>query len=443
MEVHNGINNQPVIVDGVRTPFRRSNKAFKDVSALDLGAIVIRALLEKTNLPMDAVDHVCLGSVIANPSMPNIAREASLAAGLDPETPGNSVSLACISSNVASTQLADMISLGRINIGIAGGVDTFSDPPIRISQKFRKTLALFSRIRGFKGLQGLAKELSTFRFKDFYLDVPQIAEFSNGKTMGQGSEILASSTGVLRQESDEFALFSHQNAINAAKAGVFAEDIAAVYDPKSFKPILEDDGPRADTSIESLTKLRPVFEKTFGVSTAGNSSFLTDGASSLLLMSYKKAKDLSMSPRAFIRDYIYTSGDTLKEMLSGPALSIPKLLKRNNLRAADIDVWEIHEAFACQMVANLKLLSSKKYVSSRLAIDDFSVEIPMDKLNIWGGSLSLGHPFGATGTRLLHMASRRLREYDKRYAVVSGCAAGGHGSAILLENCEKRQGGGL
>lgn len=423
----------PVIIDGVRTPFMRSHKAYVNLRACDLGRLALAGLVDRLAISPQLIEHVSMGTVIHDSHTPNIARESVLAAGLPPTVPAHTVSLACISSNMSATTLADMIRLKRISVGVAGGVDTCSDPPIRLSPSFRRALVRWQKIRKPAHLLPELARLKNFSLADLALDVPGVTEFSNGKSMGEGCEILAQRVGVTREEADDYAARSHILAAQAQKDGIFDHVIPVQLAPK-FDSITQDDGPRGDTTAEKLSKLSPAFDRTFGVNTAGNSSFLTDGASAMLMMSLQKAKELGYTPRAIIADHVYAAGDALSEMLSGPTLTIPFLLKRNQLKASDIDVWEIHEAFAAQMVANLKLLASKTYAQERLGLSEAVGEIPLEKINIWGGSLSIGHPFGATGVRLLITAAKRLEKQNARYAVVSGCAAGGHGSAILLAN---------
>lgn len=424
----------PVIVEGVRTPFMRSHKAYVSLRACDLGRIAVAGLMDKTGISAKAIEHLSMGTVIHDPHTPNIARESLLAAGLPASIPAHTVSLACISSNMAATQIADMIRLNRIEVGIAAGVDTCSDPPIRLSPGFRRALVRWQKLK--KPAQFLTElaRLKNFQVSDLSLDAPSVSEYSNGKSMGEGCEILAQRVGVTREETDKYAARSHFLALQAQKEKIFEDHVLSVQIPPSFAPIRADDGPRSDATEEKLAKLPPAFDRTFGVNTAGNSSFLTDGASAMLVMSARKAQELGYQAKAVILDHVYTAGDVLTEMLSGPAFSIPQLLKRNNLKVADVDVWEIHEAFASQMVANLKLMKDHKFAKERLGLSEAIGEIPLEKINIWGGSLSLGHPFGATGVRLLMTAAKRLALQGARYAVVSGCAAGGHGSAILLGN---------
>lgn len=428
----NQSSSRAMIIDGVRTPFARSYQSFIDFSAYELGQIAITGLLDKTGLEAKYLEHLIMGCVIHDPRTPNVARESLLAAGLPAQIPANTVSLACISSNVAATNLADMIKSQRVEVGIFGGLDTCSDPPIRLSRNLRRILVKLQKVRGPLDMLKHTSILRSFRVSDLKPDIPQVVEFSNGKSMGQGGEILAQSVKVHREEADKFALRSHQLAVKAHSEGYFKHDICPVQIPPKFKAILKDDGPRKDTTLESLARLRPAFDRKMGVSTAGNSSFLTDGAAAVLIMSEQMAKEQGLQPRAFIRDYVYRAGDALSEMLSGPALSIPALLERNGLGFDDIEVWELHEAFAAQMVANLKLVKERSFVRDRVGSKVYG-EIPLEKLNIQGGSLSIGHPFGATGARLLMTAARRISESKGRYAVVSGCAAGGQGSAILLE----------
>ncbi len=433
MEQSNG--NDPVIVDGVRTPFMRSNKTYEDLPSYELGRMALSGLAAKTGLDLSQIDHVAMGTVIHDPVTSNVARESLLAAGYPNTIPAHTVSLACISSNVAATQAADMIKLNRIAVAVVGGTDTCSDPPIRVSRQMRKGLVRLSKMKKASDFISQWPFIRTLKLSDFALDVPKVVEFSNGKSMGQGADILAQQTGVSREESDAFAARSHQLAAKAQKDGIFKNMIVPAYLPPRFDPVLQDDGPRGDTTQEALARLKPAFDK-FGVNTAGSSSFLTDGASAMLMMSRAKAKELGFKGKACIRDYIYGAGDALSEMLSGPALTIPLLLARNKLKASDVQVWEIHEAFSAQVLANLKLIESRKFLKDRLGLSDSVGSIAIDRVNIWGGSLSLGHPFGATGARLLATAAMRLSQDGHRYAIVSGCAAGGHGSAILLENIE-------
>lgn len=422
---------EPVIVAGVRTPFLKSNGAFKDLMTHDLGRAAVTGLLAKTGLDPAAVEQVIMGTVVHQPPTPNVAREISLGAGIPTTTPAFTVSLACISSNVAAALAADQIRLGQLDVAIVGGTDSLSDPPIRLSKPLRQALVKAQKAKGAKDWLSILGELNP---SDLIPDIPSPAEFSTGLTMGQSCERMAKKVGVTRAEADEFAARSHVLADRAWKEGRYADEVVPVEVPPKFELVTKDDGPRGDSTAESLSKLKPAFDREFGSITAASASFLTDGASAVLLTSREKAAELKLAPKAILRDSVYAAGDPLDELLAGPALTIPVLLERNGLSVADIGVWEIHEAFASQIVACLKLLASDQFAQERLGMKKAIGHIPLEKMNVWGGSLSLGHPFGATGGRLLSTAARRLEVTGARYAVISGCAAGGHGNAMLLEN---------
>jgi len=323
-----------------------------------------------------------------------------------------------------------MISLGHIDTAIAGGTDNVSDIPIAFHKKMRKKLFNARKIKSFGET---LKFVASLRFSDFKPDVPDITEFTTGLSMGQDADLLAARLGVSRAEQDEFAVRSHLLAAKAAEAGILANEISAIETLPKYKVVSEDNTYRADSSTEKLAKLRPVFDKRNGTLTAANSSFLTDGAATVLLMEEEKAKELGYLPKARIKSYTFVGRDPKHELLLGPAYAIPKVLDLAGLSLKDIDVFEIHEAFAAQILAVLKSLNSEKFGKENLGLNSKFGEIPMDKLNTVGGSLSLGHPFGATGARLLTTATNRLIKEDKQFAVLAACAAGGHGHAMVIE----------
>ncbi len=411
---------QAVIVDGVRTPFLKSNGAYKDLMSYELGAHALKALVAKSGLDPRDVDLVVMGSVVSDPRTSNLARESMLAAGFAQSTPAFTTTLACISANVAATGAVDQIALGRVDTVVVGGAESFSDPPIRLSKNLRQALVKSQKAKGAAGYFEILRELSP---EDLIPDVPSAAEFSTGLTMGQSCDRFAKRIGITRQQSDAFAVRSHVLADRACKEGRFAQEVAPVALAPSFDLVKLDDGPRGDSTPEGLAKLKPAFDRDFGVLTAGSSSFLTDGAAAVLLMSMDQAKAQRSTVKAIVRDYVYAAGDPLEDLLAGPAMAVPLLLKRAGLSADDVVVWEIHEAFSAQVLANLKVMK-----------DQHHIEIPLERINPWGGSLSIGHPFGATGARLLTTAANRLQVTGARFAIVTGCAAGGQGSAILLEN---------
>ena len=419
-----------VISDGSRTPFLRSGTDYQDMMAYELGAAAIKGLIHKTALKTNLIDQVIIGTVIHNIRTPNVARESALIAGLSPLTPAHTVSQACISANVAISQAADMIKLGSADIVIAGGTDSVSDIPIAFHKKMRKKLFNARKIKNFGDT---LKFVSSLRFSDFKPDIPDITEFTTGLSMGQDADLLAARLSISRAEQDEYAVRSHQFAAKAARAGLLAKEISAIETLPKYKTVTEDNTFRADSSIEKLAKLRPAFDKRNGTLTAANSSFLTDGAGAVLLMEENMAKELGYQAKARIKAYTFVGCDPKNELLLGPAYAIPKVLNLAGLSLNDIGVFELHEAFAAQVLAILKSLNSEKFGKENLGLSSKFGEIPMDKLNTLGGSLSLGHPFGATGARLVTTAVNRLINEDKQFAVLAACAAGGHGHAMVIE----------
>jgi len=416
--------NTLLIIDGARTPFMRSGGKFNDLSVRDLGNLAVNGLLNKNGLSPAQVQYVCMGSVIPDADTPNVAREIVLMGLLDQRIPAHTVSMACISSNIAATTIAEFIRSGQIQCGIAGGVETFSDLPIRYGKHLRQTLIQSKK-------KSLAEKLTLFsklRLKDLKPDIPSPKEFSTGFSMGEAGDQLAAQFGVSRKDADEYALMSHKRAALAWQLGYYQDQVV----PIPSHAATQDDGPRPNSTPEILAGLRPSFDQ-FGVNTAANSSFFSDGASAIMMGSRQFCRDLGLHPKASIKDYFYSAGDPLRELLLGPALTVPILLKRQGLDTSDIDVWEIHEAFAGQVLAILRAMSSTEFFTRRLGLTKALKEIPLDRVNTWGGSLSLGHPFGATGARLIMTAAQRLIQENGRLAVVTGCAASGLGSAILLE----------
>lgn len=416
------------IIDGVRTPFIRSSGAFSSLMAYELGVYAANGLVNKTGVKAADIQYACFGSVLADPRTSNLAREIVLASSLEESTPAHTVTMACISSNVATTTLSDMISLGHIDCGIAGGAETFSDLPIRYSKKLRELMLGFKKS---KNLLGRLKLISAVGIKDFKPDIPRAEEFSVGISMGEAGDMLASQFKITRKEADDFALLSHKRAARAWEQGFYANQVVPVSLAKNII-INEDNGPRPHSTPKMLADLKPAFNR-FGLNTAANSSFFSDGASALLCAHGDFIKKHKLTPLSSIEDYYYSASDPLDELLLGPALSVPRLLEKNGLSIADIQVWEVHEAFAGQVLAIIKALASKEFCRTRLGLKEALGEIPLESVNLWGGSLSLGHPFGATGARLILTASQRLVHEKGNFAVVTGCAAGGLGSAILLK----------
>lgn len=418
-----------VFIDGVRTPFLKSGTDYMDLMSYQLGQFAIKGLLDKTGIDPEEVDRVIYGNVISNVKTENVAREAAVTAGIPVKAPCNTVKQACISANQAISNAMDSIQLGRADVIISGGTECTSDTPIGYTKEMRKKL--FTAQKLSTPIE-YVKFATTLRPNDFLPDRPAVAEFITGRTMGQDCEILAQKFGVTREEQDELAAASHQNAGKAFDAG-YMDDIIDVRLPPKFTPISKDNGVRGDTTVDKISKLKPAFDKYVGTITAANASFLTDGATAVLLTSEEKAKELGLKPKAELVDYVFTGADLYDELLLGPAYSIAELLKRNKLKVEDIDVWEIHEAFAGQVLANLKALENEEWCKSHVGYEGAVGSIPKEKINAWGGSLSIGHPFGATGGRLLTMAANRIQKQGGKYAILAACAAGAHGTAMLIK----------
>ena len=421
---------RPVLIDGCRIPFMRANTEYRDQTSYDLGRLAIKALLERTSIEKKEVDRVIMGTVISNLQTSNVARESALGAGLPNHIPAYTVTLACISSNQAITNAADLIQSGQADIVIAGGTESMSDIPIRYRKRFRDKLIASQK---YKGPLDYLKFLKGLRFRDLLPEIPSVSEFSTGRTMGQDCDRLAARLGVTREEQDQYALRSHLAAAKAAEDGLFDGEIVPVRVPPKFENMSTDNGPRADSTLEKLQKLNPAFVRPYGTLTAANSSFLTDGAAAVLLMSEERAMALGYKPKAAITAYAYTAQDPKDELLLGPAYSTPKVLDQTGMGLKDIRVFEFHEAFAAQIVANLKCLNSDQFAKENLGKEEKVGEIPMDEFNTLGGSLSLGHPFGATGARLVTTAANRLIREDGQFALVASCAAGAVGNAIIME----------
>jgi len=425
---------EAVFVEGGRTPFLRSQTDFRHFSAYDLGRLAISGLINKTKLDGSTIDHVYYGNVIQDINTSNIARESSMAAGLPDNIPATTLSMACISSNVALTTAFDSITTGQINSAIVGGVEVMSDIPIRFRKKFRQKLLETQKYR--KPTDWL-KFLKGLKPSDLLPEIPSISEYSTGETMGESCDKMAAKYGVTREEQDAFALRSHLRAAQAADDGLLKDEIFPVSVKKGEQLIVSDNGVRGDSTMEKLTSLRPAFVKPHGTVTAGNASFLTDGASAGLVMEREFALKQGFKPKAVLRSYSYVAQRPGDELLIGPAFAVPKALDAMNLSMEEIDVFEFHEAFAGQMVTVLKALESDEFAKERLGRKQMVGNVPMDKLNTLGGSLSIGHPFAATGIRLVTTAANRLIAENGRYALIAACAAGGQGHAMVIERFEE------
>jgi acetyl-CoA acyltransferase len=418
------------IVAGVRTPFARAGTLLKDISAIDLGKLCVAELLQRTSLDGKHVEAIVYGTVVPSVIAPNIAREVSLMPMLPRGCEAFSVSRACASANQAITDSADQILLGYRDVMIAGGAESLSNVPILHSRSMARKLVALSRAKSAAQRLGI---VSSLRPRDFIPITPAIAEPSTGETMGESAEKMAKINHIAREAQDQFALRSHRLAAAGTADGRLTAEIAPVYVPPNYEVVMtSDNGIRTDSTIEALRALKPVFDKRYGTVTAGNSSPLTDGASAVLLMSESAAKALGYAPLAFIRSYAYAALDPGEQLLMGPVLAAPVALQRAELALGDIDLIEMHEAFAAQVLCNLKGFESKEW-AARAGFSAPVGEVDRAKLNVMGGSVAIGHPFGATGGRILMTLTHELRRRGGQFGLMTVCAAGGMGHAMVIE----------
>ena len=421
---------RPVVVDAVRTPFLNSTGAYAQLHNYQLAALPLAEILRRAGLDAAAVELVTMGMVVQDVETTNVAREAMLVAGYPSHIPAYSISMAGVSPNVGVINLCDAIALGRLKIGVAAGTENFSDLPIRLPRRMRQRAIRLSKARS---LRQRLKLLGGIRPADLLPELPSSQDLTTGLSMGSACENMAQRFAVTREAADVYALSSHQRAQAAWDAGHYADVMRVSL---AQIEVSRDDAIRGDTSLQRLAALKPSFDPS-GIVTPGNASGLTDGAAALLMMAQGEAEQRGLTPLARVCDAQLTGvHDMHSEMLLGPAMAIPPLLARHGLRMQDIAVFELHEAFAAQILANQAALADTRFAREELGLEHAPGAIPAERLNLWGGSLALGNPFAGTGIRLISTAARRLRLEGGRYAVVATCAGGGLGSALLLENPE-------
>ncbi|HLA89981.1 MAG TPA: acetyl-CoA C-acyltransferase FadI [Gemmatimonadaceae bacterium] len=418
------------IVAGVRTPFARAGTTLRGVSAIELGKIAVRELVHRTNLDVDALDLLVFGTVIPSVLAPNIAREVALMPLLPKRAQAWSVSRACASANQAITDAADQIALGHATIAIAGGAESLSAVPILHSRGFSDVLVAAAKAKTLGQRLGAFARL---RPRDFIPVTPAIAEPTTGETMGQSAEKMAKLNQIPRREQDALALQSHLNAAAGTRDGRLTAEIAPVYVPPSYdQAMTEDNGIRSDTNLEALAALRPVFDRRYGSVTAGNASPLTDGGAAVLLMREDRAAALGYQPLAFIRSYAYAALDPGEQLLQAPVLAAPVALQRAGLTLKDMDLVEMHEAFAAQVLSNLRGFESVHW-AERAGFREPVGAVDRARLNVLGGSIAIGHPFGATGARITTTLVNELARRGAQFGLMTVCAAGGLGFAMVVE----------
>lgn len=421
---------EAAIVAGVRTPFARAGTVLRDVSAVALARHAARELLHRSGVPGSLVDEVIFGQVVPSVLAPNVAREVSLLPQFPRTIPAYSLNRACASAAQAVSSAADQIVLGHADTVLAGGVETLSDVPILHSRRMSQLLVAASKARS------LGERLAVFakiRPRDLVPVSPAIAEPSTGESMGQSAEKMAKENDISREAQDRIALMSHQRAAAGTADGRLTAEIVPWFGgPKMDEVIATDNGIRADTSLEALAALKPVFDRKYGTVTAGNASPLTDGAAAVLLMERARALSLGLEPLATVRSYAVAAVDPGWQLLMGPVYAVPKALDRAGITLADVGVVEIHEAFASQVLSNVEAWASKAW-AERLGRSAPVGEIDWDRTNVMGGSIAIGHPFGATGARIVTTLANEMVRRDVQFGLASICAQGGMGFAMVLE----------
>ena len=411
-----GPSGRVAIVAACRTPFARAGTDLKELDVVDLAGIPAAEVVARAGIDPAEIDLAVFGVVVAAAGAPNLGREIIFRAALPATIPGTTVNLACASANRAITSGAEAILRGEAEIVLAGGAESLSNVPIAFSRGAAEKFVALARARSIgQRLKGLAR----FRARDFAPVAPAIAERSTGMSMGEACEKMAKENDISRRAQDEIALLSHQRAAAAEAAGLFADQVVTVFPPPRYdRPVESDNGVRGTTSMAALAALRPAFDRRHGTLTAGNSSPITDGGGAVLLMSERRARSLGRTPLGFLRSWAYAA---------------PMALERAGLRLGEIDLVEMHEAFAAQVLSNLKAFASPRFAREELGRSEPLGVVDFDRLNVNGGSLAIGHPFGATGVRVTLQLLQELRRRNLQFGLITVCAAGGHGFAMVVE----------
>jgi acetyl-CoA acyltransferase len=429
-QVKNARGERIAIVAGLRTPFAKQATAFHGVSALDMGKMVVNELISRSELDPKLIEQLVYGQVVLMPAAPNIAREIVLGTGMNVSTDAYSVTRACATSFQSAVNVAESIMTGNIEIGIAGGADSSSVLPITVSKKLAHALVDLNKARTMGQKFAIMRRLG---LKDLMPVPPSVAEFSTGLSMGQTAEQMAKTYGISRADQDALAHRSHTLATQTWDSGNLRDEVMTAHIAPYKQFIDRDNNIRENSVLESYAKLRPAFDRQHGTVTAANSTPLTDGASAIILMSEGRAKALGYEPIGYIKSYAFTAIDVWKDMLMGPSYATPLALKRAGMELEDLTLIEMHEAFAAQTLANMQMFGSKKFAAEKLGRNRAIGEIDMSKFNVLGGSLAYGHPFAATGTRLITQVCRELKRRGGGTGLATACAAGGLGAAMIVE----------
>jgi len=418
------------ITHGLRTPFARQATAFHGIPALELGRMVVSELMARSELPADIIEQLVFGQVVQMPEAPNIAREIVLASGLNVSTDAYSVSRACATSFQAVANVAESLLAGTIQAGIAGGADSTSVLPIGVSKTLARTLLDLSKARSVGQKLRL---LSCLRPRDLMPVPPAVAEYSTGLRMGDTAEQMAKSHGITREQQDALAHRSHQYAARAWQQGLLSAEVMTAFAPPWKQPLEQDNNVRSDSKPEDYARLRPAFDRQHGTVTAANSTPLTDGAAAVILMTESRARELGITPLGYLRSYAFTAIGVHEDMLLGPSYASPLALDRAGITLADLSLIDMHEAFAAQTLANLKMFADERFAREVLNRPHALGEVNQEQFNVLGGSIAYGHPFAATGARMITQTLNELRRRGGGLGLVTACAAGGLGAAMVLE----------
>ncbi|ABG40185.1 MAG: acetyl-CoA C-acyltransferase FadI [Alteromonadaceae bacterium] len=418
------------IVAGLRTPFAKMATNFHGVPAVDLGKMVVNEMLVKHNVDPLLIEQLVYGQVVQMPEAPNIAREIVLGTGMSVHTDAYSVSRACATSFQSTVNIAESMMLGNISVGIAGGADSTSVSPIGVSKNLARALTDLQKTKTLGQKFNVLKKLG---LKDLLPVPPAVAEYSTGLSMGQTAEQMAKSHSISRADQDKLAHRSHSLAAQSWNEGKLAGEVMTAY-PAPYKSAFEkDNNIRFDSKLEGYAKLRPVFDKKHGTVTAANATPLTDGASAVLMMTESRAKALGYTPLGYIKSYAFAAIDVWEDMLMGPSYATPMALDRAGMTLNDLTLIEMHEAFAAQTLANIKMFASDKFAQEKLGRSKATGEIDMAKFNVMGSSLAYGHPFAATGTRMITQMLNELNRRGGGSGLLTACAAGGLAAAMIVE----------
>ena len=423
-------NRRVAIIEGFRTPFTRAFTDYAEMTAIDLAKVALAELVNRTEIDPNEIDEIAMGISIPKPTTTNVARIAALGIGLPKTIHSYHMQLACASSILTAANVAMSIATGNADVGIAGGTESMSDVPICVTEPLRRAIL---QAQTKKSTEEQMLTIGQVKLADMIPPPLPLAEAYTGLTMGEHTELMVKEWHITRDEQDDFAFRSHTLAGQAVADGRIPAEVVPVAAASDFHAVRNDNLIRPKPNREKMASLPPVFDKEYGTITAANASPLTDGASAVLLMADEKAKALGYTPKAYVKSFGFSGLDLDLGMLFGPVFSTPKALRNAGLKLSDIDLVEMHEAFAAQVLCNLKAFNTKSWLQEHVGLSEPIGEVNMERFNMMGGSVSIGHPFGATGGRMITSCANQLPRVDGTFGLVTACAANGTGGAMILE----------